>query len=112
MPVRVRSCPFVPVRARSLISDTDITIPSLVGTVQLRCPFAMIWFRVQHFEYSQSQAAIFAVFLVLFRLLVTLLTFETLKWEYTFTTDALIAIHDESPLVRSGGAGGIGGFGT
>ena len=34
---------------------SNITIPSLVGTVQLRCPFAMIWSRVQHFEYSQSQ---------------------------------------------------------
>ena len=29
----------------------------------------------------------------------TLLTFETLKWEYTFATDVLIAIRDESPLV-------------
>ena len=26
-------------------------------------------------------------------------TFETLKWEYTFATDVLIAIRDESPLV-------------
>ena len=29
----------------------------------------------------------------------TLLKFETLKWEYTFATDALIAIPDESPVV-------------
>ena len=37
-----------------------------------------------------------------------LLTFETLKWEYTFVTDALIATRDESPLVCSGGAGRFG----
>ena len=33
------------------------------------------------------------------------MTFETLKWEYTFATDVLIAIRDESPLVcRAPGA--------
>ena len=31
--------------------------------------------------------------------LATLLTFETLKWKYTFATDLLITIRDESPLV-------------
>ena len=30
----------------------------------------------------------------------TLLTLETLKWEYTFATDVLIAIRYESPLVQ------------
>ena len=35
----------------------------------------------------------------------TLLTFETLKWKYSFVTDVLIAISDESPLVyRAPGA--------
>ena len=35
----------------------------------------------------------------------TLLTFETLKWEYTFATDVLIAIRVESPPVcRAPGA--------
>ena len=29
----------------------------------------------------------------------TLLTFETLKWNYTFATDVLIVIRDEAPLV-------------
>ena len=32
----------------------------------------------------------------------TLLTFETLKWEYIFATDVLIAIRDEAPLVCRG----------
>ena len=47
----------------------------------------------------------------------TLLTFETLNWEYTFTTDVLIAIRDELSLVCSGAPGapyvsGHDNFGT
>ena len=47
----------------------------------------------------------------------TLLTFETLNWEYTFATDVLIAIRDELSLVCSGAPGapdvsGHDNFGT
>ena len=36
---------------------------------------------------------------------VTLLTFETFKWEYTFATGVIISIRDASPLVcRAPGA--------
>ena len=31
--------------------------------------------------------------------LATLMTFETLKWKYTFATNVLIVTRDESPLV-------------
>ena len=49
--------------------------------------------------------------IIRFRKIATLLTLETLKWEYTFATDVLIAIRDESPLICSGGAGRTGRFG-
>ena len=46
-----------------------------------------------------------------------LLMLESFKWEYTFATDVLIAICDESPLLGGGASGapdvsGHGHFGT
>ena len=43
--------------------------------------------------------------LIRFRKIATLLSLETLKWEYTFAADVLIAIRYESPLVQ--GASGV-----
>ena len=57
------------------------------------------------------------VIFIRFRKIATLQTLETLKWDYTFATDVLIAIRYKSPLVQgaTGGAPDVSGrdhFGT